>query len=201
MKFHVPILFCLILTMGCSQKKEESHLHWESLCGRKASKEKIYRINIPDHWEKKEPMYPEYLSDTTLPICEFFIEEEKIRIALHTFPHAPTEKPISPWAQVDRWKRQLQDLDEEKLIIEKVSHNGFAGLYFEAEKKLPSQEKVLAWSLIVDSYLFLQFTDPHYLADLTIKINGEKELIDLYKDEILTAIESIELTKEIVFQR
>jgi hypothetical protein len=161
----------------------------------------VYHAKVPLTWKRIDPLPIESLLDTTKPIVAFAIDEN-VTLTVHTFPSSSQEERIAATAQIERWINQLKGGD---YLIEKVSHSGFAGLFFEGK-----QEKitVCGWSLQLDldHYQTLHFLtstveeEEHYkqmAADYTIKVSGLSTLIDQHREEISLFADSFELIQEL----
>ncbi len=156
----------------------------------------VYRAKVPCGWKRIET--DGSLMDTKIPNIAFEIEEG-LKVTVHTFPSASLETRIPPFAQVERWKRQLSG--DVKTLSKQIAHGGFAGIALEAPT-------LLAWSMQLDTehyqtLAFLANSDAekeHYKqmsADYTIKATGPEELIEKHKEELFLFANSFELIQEI----
>lgn len=145
----------------------------------------LYQTKVPHHWTTLPRL--ENLEDTTKPIASFVIED-RVTLTVHNFPINSLDDQISPLAQASRWERQIGSAP---LCLEKVSRNGFAGLFFEGKR---DQEITLAWSMVIDPFLFRRV---RYPADYTIKVKGPIDLIEKHREEILEFAKYFELVQEV----
>lgn len=156
----------------------------------------IYRALAPQNWIRLELDPASSIADSTKANCEFQIEEgeEKIRITCHTFPILEGKR-IPPQAQIARWKRQLENLDQLSVHVTPNSHGGFSGLFFEGEG---NQVKVLGWSMqLGEVYLRQLGLEKEKRADYTIKAVGPPSMIEKHRHEIIQFANSFELIDEL----
>lgn len=183
---------------SCSTQKE-ARIPWQTIQGRDRTVTRpLYRVRAPLDWVRTDPTDQEGLSDTTLPIATFYIQEgaEPIRITIHNFPYTDNKQRIPPEAQVARWKRQQKNTSATSTITP-VSHGGFHGLFFEGDQ-------VLAWSMkIGDPYEQLfqsRLTQTPFTralrADYTIKAVGQKDLLEIHRDALIAFARSFEWIEE-----
>lgn len=161
----------------------------------------VYQAKVPLVWRRIDPSPDDPLSDTTKPIVKFSLDEN-VTLSVHTFPTSSLEERIPLTAQVERWRSQLKGAP---CMLDRVGHDGFAGLYFEGKNETTT---VCAWCLQLDfaHYQKLHFMaatleeEEHYKqmsADYTIKVSGPTALIEKHKKEILLFAGSFELIDEI----
>jgi len=194
----IILLFCL----SCDQKRPND---WQTISGRDSPQERliirhpIYRARIPKSWKRVDPSPETSIVDTTLPIIEFWIEDQ-IRITLHNFP----ADRIPPMAQITRWKSQLKELPPKEALVEPVSRAGYAGFYFEGRTK---EKLVMGWALQLDHEHYRALSKhvnesnrgfiQQMKADVTIKVVGPPDLSDQHRGEITVFANSFELIQEI----
>lgn len=179
---------------GCTNQ-EEARIPWQTIQGRDRTLTRpLYRVRAPLEWIRVDPSIDVDLSDTTLPITTFYLNEASppIRITLHTFPYTDPKGRIPPQAQVARWKQQA----EGSSTISSVAHGGFHGLFFESNQ-------FLAWSMkIGEPYeqLFERLNSTAFTqalrADYTIKAVGSPHLLEQYRDELIAFARSFEWIEE-----
>lgn len=170
----------------------------------------VYRIKVPKDWVKRIPPAKESLMDTTKSIIEFFIYEgdAKIRMTIHNFPTDTKDQRVIPMAQIRRWKRQFQSLDEASLTLIPQAFGGYHGFLLEASGKLNDiQTSVLGWSLqlALEHYQALSLptlstiTQRHrqMRGDVTLKAVGPSHLIAKHRESIISAARSFQLIDDI----
>jgi len=197
------LLFALLLFTGCNKCPEkvppftsQEFTGREEIINEKVLvRRPVYRAKVPTGWTRLDPEGS--IRDTREPNVSFLIEDS-LKVTVHSFPTEKLEERIPPFAQVERWKRQLGDVDA---LVESAGHGGFVGLFFEGPT-------VLAWSMQLDleHYQTLSFLanspseDEHFKqmrADYTIKVSGPQVLIDKHRDELFLFANSFELIQEI----
>lgn len=192
----------LCLCAGCDSFRESSTVsyQWQTInsrdSGQPLEREPLYRVKVPTHWIRHNPASTESITDTTKPLCEFYLEEEEqyFHLTVHNFPN----QRIPPMAQVSRWRQQFQDLDSTQTFISNVSHSGFVGVLLEAEgilKGKPTQ--LLAWSMQLAPEYTQKLDHTQKKADYTIKVVGAPDLIHQQKEAILLFANSFELIDEL----
>lgn len=203
-------LFILVSFCGCSSQDSSSQLNNVAIAARDEGipdiKPIVYRIKVPKIWIQQNPSSNESIADTTKAITEFFIHEgpAKIRIAIHNFPSNKLEQRIPPIAQISRWKKQFQSLNEASISIKPQAFGGYSGLLFEATGQMQgAQTSILGW--------VLQLTPEHYRnlslpvhqsiaqrhrqmrGDVTIKAVGPADLMAKYRENIMAFARSFQL--------
>lgn len=188
---------------------------WQKICGRDEGfpeeRAAIYRVRVPPSWVKTSPLPDQSIKDTTVPNCEFFVNEDEgiIHISIHTFPTDNLEERIPAAAQVARWRRQFKFLDAATTQITPEAHGGFAGIYFEGQGELKTQgfseaAKMMAWSMQMDHFHYqtlkqqaLASQEVVYFkqmrADYTIKAVGPLNLMDKHYQDLFDFATSFEL--------
>jgi len=206
----ITLLLTLSLT-SCHSSSSHTQAMWQFFAGRGSSSSHerplIYRALVPSHWDRCDPLTTESLMDTKTAIGEFYIREgeKSIRLTIHTFPISDLRPP--PQAQVARWKKQFQELDELATYVTSDAHGGFSGLYFEGQGiwQDGALRKVMGWSMQLASGYERQLALGHHpldhlkRADYTIKAVGPIDLIDNYHSEIVTFAHSFEFIEELPF--
>lgn len=206
------ILFFILafFLSGCDQPQPPfSQAGWQEISSRPdhSSVERfpLYQVKVPSKWIRREVTPSESLIDTTKAIGEFYIEEgdASIRITIHNFPSNETAK-IPPSAQIQRWKKQFDDLDLTQTYTLQQSHNGFIGLYLEAQGLLDHKPaKLLGWSMQLapeyDRQLAVENNsiNKHKRADYTIKAVGPIELMNKHEKSIKFFATSLELIDQL----
>jgi hypothetical protein len=160
----------------------------------------IYRIDVPGGWSRLDPSDQMDLSDTREPICSFSLGS--ILMVIHNFPSIRADERIPPGAQVQRWQQQFSSLDSVPVRINQTAFSGYAGLFFSAQGKQKKRHLgVIAWSVLLDPehYRLLARSESseQKRADITIKVTGVPEQLELYRDEIASFAESFELIEGI----
>jgi hypothetical protein len=203
---------CVSLFISCDSPQSPKNLTIE-IGGRNSEMSPdrpiIYQMKLPVNWIH-QTTDNQTLSDTTLPIAEFYIREndDSIRITLHNFPVDQMENRIPPIAQLNRWKGQFVKLDQSSLIIKPQSFAGYQGLYFEALGELKNQQtRVIGWSmqLAPEHFRVLSRLTPKIIekrhhqmrGDITIKAVGPDDLMKKNKNELITFARSFKLIDEI----
>ncbi|MBN4066883.1 hypothetical protein JYU14_02245 [Simkania negevensis] len=204
----LPIASILAIVLLSCTSTGTTLLPWETFPSRAAIDDNIYRARVPSHWIRTDPITQQQLADTTQPNAAFTIDND-IYLTIHTFPNKEAKQKIPPMAQVARWQRQLQQIDETTLLILPYSHGGFHGYSFEAEGSLNNTKtKVLAWAMQIDQQheqtLRLRTKKngathyTQYTADYTIKAVGPANKIDEYARNITRFARTFELIQPIV---
>lgn len=205
----LSLLFFILLLSACDQP-DYVHATWhEFYCrdrGNPAEREVLYRAKVPKHWIRKDCQ--ESVADSMKPICTFIFgnPEDPVELTIHTFTVDTFEQRIPPAAQVNRWKRQFDEIDLTTLFIEPRAHGGFTGLKMTAFGKIKEKESgIIAYSM--------QLAPPHWMSlqqdseinlkqkemtsDYTLKAFGSPFAISQTKEEIETFANSFELIDEI----
>lgn len=216
-------LVLLILTaFSCAEKNAEKKaktIYQEITC-RDAGSEislrpAIYRVQMPEGWQRHDPSPKESLVDTTKALCEFFIpgeNSEKIRITIHNFPFDSLLERIPSNTQTDRWQRQFTSLDPSNMSVIPQSFGGFSGLLFEGSGRLNNQETtILGWAMQLAPEHFTTLSvflnhassleETHLLrqirSDYTIKAIGLTSLVAKHRNSIIQFARSFELIQDI----
>lgn len=204
------MILALMILSGCGQTDHSQNTVWQQFCcrdeGTPSERLALYRAKVPVHWLRQDS--EESLVDTTKPICEFFIGEQPdhILLTLHTFPADKFERRIPPEAQINRWKRQFDELDLCNLIIEPCSHGGYTGLLFQGQGSFKGKESsMIGYSMqlapphwmILHAKEEVSFKERHTAADYTIKAMGSFTAIEKWKTEIECFADSFELIEEL----
>ena len=153
---------------------------------------------------------------------------ESIRISIHNFPSESIDQRIPPAAQVARWQRQFEILYPEESGIVPQAFSGYSGLKFKGVGRLKPEVKdheakvqegksatltqdttVIGWSLQIGKDHYRALSHPlkpsennlyrEMRADVTIKVQGPKELMQEHEEEIITFARSFELIEEIPY--
>jgi len=209
MKQCLNLIILFVLCTGCYRSPPAVSGRWQEINGRDSADERliirrpVYRMKVPEHWSRIVPPPESSIVDTTLPIAEFWIENQ-IHITIHNFPFQDPERRIPPRAQVARWQRQLSNLTEKEAVIEPVSYSGYVGLYFEGST---DEKQVMAWSLQLDDEHVrslsrqIDASSRSYIeqmqADVTIKVAGPPHLLNQHRGDIIAGAKSFELIQEI----
>lgn len=208
--FHTTIFILLFLTSCSTNSASPSKAEWQFISGRNeepsVERPQLYRALVPPYWVRRDPPANESIADTTKCNCEFYIQEDgpSIRLTVHTFPCTHSNMRIPPEAQIARWKKQFEELNELATHVQPNSHGGFSGLFFEAEGLYQGcSTKVMGWSMqlasVYDRSLSLgkHSLDHYKRADYTIKASGPPALIDKHRSDILAFAHSFELIDEL----
>lgn len=191
---NILIFLCLIILVSCDPPTAPINSHYAYVCGRDPTDHPIYRVNVPTGWKRKDLSHIKDKSDTKLPICEFDVDD--IRITIHSFPSYSQNDRIPPIAQVERWKKQFQSL--ENFTTTPQAYSGYAGLLFEGTGRLTDGAKhVMGWSMQLASEHYRLIQDPQQKADFTIKAVGSVDAMNKRRKEIITFARSFELVEEI----
>jgi hypothetical protein len=157
----------------------------------RASPEPLYRIKVPSGWQQLSPQGNRL--ETTTPIAEFSIDN-RVRITIHNFPISSVEESIPPTAQISRWKRQFERLDQTSLQLTPQAFSGYAGLLIEGSGLLQGKPTALmGWALqLAPDYFRLPLT-PDIYGDVTIKVQGDPSLVQSERKAIMAFARSFEL--------
>ncbi|MGK5595074.1 MAG: hypothetical protein ACSNEK_06930 [Parachlamydiaceae bacterium] len=203
--YLITAIICLVLT-GCSHESTPTE-QWLNFEGREKNLP-IYRVKVPKNWQPFFPNDDAYLSDTTLPILSFRIQDEdqNLLITVHNFPTQRIEESIPAQMQVFRWQRQFEEIDEFCTDCRPVAYNGFSGLIFEGTgvmKGVHTSMLAFAMQMIPEHYRTLS-NQPQYerkykqmRSDYTIKVIGTPEAVAKQRDTIIEFAESFELIESI----
>ena len=204
------LLFILMTFFGCTSETPSTSFRWQSIHGRNADKEFVYRVKTPFEWTRRDPLPTESLADTTKPLCEFFICEglHKIRITIHNFPSNHLKERIPPSAQIARWQHQFQTLNPEECSVIPQAFSGFSGLLFQGTGMMNGAlTTVLGWSmqLAPEHYQTLYYPETsdekkryeQMRADFTIKVVGPEELMKKHSRTLMAFARSFELIEDI----
>lgn len=213
---HLFVFLCLcseILFSSCTNDNEhQKNAAWQNIQGRddgvaSFSRQPIYRIKALDAWSRMDPIDNISISDTMLPIVEYFIPNTDIHITIHNFPSDEVTTRIPPLAQTARWERQFEEIDPTSIFLKPQSFNGFVGLRFEAIGLIHAKETmIIAWALQLGEEHFHQYIQPTNLknssdiqirSDVTIKISGSPQNLKTHASDIDFFARSFELIDEI----
>lgn len=202
MRNFIVMITLMAALMGCQEAAERPVFH--QLLGRGSaysSRELIYQMQAPAHWQKIETAG--LAVDSREPLAEFLVEEG-VRLAVHNFPRMPKSSGIPPRAQVERWKRQFDRYDEESSSVEPQSFSGFTGLLFHGRGRIGTEEvAVMAWAMepAAAYRIALDRVEGEVAcqrrADVTIKVVGSPALVDKNFEEIMAAARTFEWIEEI----
>lgn len=218
MSLKYILLLLLVITqlpIGCNKNLSTPSSSWQQFAGRDNNGQShehhlyrplLYRALVPSHWTRQDPSPEESIIDTTKANCAFTIHEndQLIRLTIHTFPILQDTMRIPPQAQIARWKGQFEELDLVATHTIPDAHGGFSGLFFEGEGILHGNDtKVIGWSMQLAPVYERQLNqgrdplDQYKRADYTIKANGPPDLMNKYRQEIMTFARSFELIDEL----
>jgi len=179
---------------SCDPPIEPIKSNYALVCGRNPTDQPIYHVNVPIGWKQKDLSDIKNKTDTKLPICEFSMDG--IRVTIHTFPSEHLNDRIPPIAQVERWKKQFENLENFSTIPQAFS--GFSGILFEGTGLLnKEQQSVMGWTMQLAHEHYRLLRDPQQKADFTIKAVGPEDKIKTYKKEIIAFSRSFELVATI----
>lgn len=198
------MLLLLVFLTGCSQQ-ETPQATWQTFeardQGEPLDRAPLYRAKVPAEWIRKDPTQDESIADTMKPISEFLIDGD-VRLTIHTFPI--TDQRIPPQAQINRWKSQFNLLDPLMTSTTPQFHDGFIGLFFEAEGQIQGKDTMmLGWSMnLANEYETKLRSSSHPLdlkkrADYTIKVVGPSLKVAKSRKAILLFANSFELIDEL----
>lgn len=208
--YLLSLAFFLGLTSCSNQMDKPSANYWQEIGARNQShsteRPLIYRAMIPNEWQRIALDPSISLIDTMKPIDEYWIqdEESKIRLTIHTFPINASTPHIPPFAQIQRWKEQFEELNPLLTSISPESRGGYTGLFLEAEGLYQNEQTgMLGWSMQLapeferQLSLYHEPLDSYKLADFTIKALGTAALIKKHKRAIVQFAQSFELIEEL----
>lgn len=210
------IAFIIFGLCSCSQQDSASqHLNVVEIAARDEGMPDtkgpiVYRLKVPKNWIQQHPHPHESIVDTTKAIAEFFITDgnEKIRIAIHNFPSNSMDERVAPMAQISRWKKQFQSLQQASVSIIPQAFGGYSGFLLEATGQMHGvTTSILGWALQLapEHYRALSQLVPPTIAqrhrqmrgDVTIKTVGPAQLMDKYREEIISFARSFQLIDDI----
>jgi hypothetical protein len=208
---RIIIIVLLLGLSGCSSKPDEqpSSYNWQQILSRDegdpAARIPIYQAKVPITWQRKDPLATESNENSMKSICEFYIglNEDLIRLTVHSFPSQSLKDRIPPSAQIQRWKQQFEKLSASDFSITQESKGGYTGLFFQANGLIDGQKRtVLGWSMQMAPEQFLNLQEPtyhdrHARADYTIKVVGASSNIQRHFKDLLLFAASFELIEEI----
>lgn len=222
MKFNLFLkaMTLSLLLCSCSENPSLPTIPMQEIKGRDYDGHRfsVYRARAPVDWIRKDTFPEESLTDTKKSICEFFIPHgsESIRISIHNFPSDSIDQRIPPAAQVGRWQRQFEILQPEESGIVPQAFSGYSGLKFKGVGRLKPEGNteaeaqdtmVIGWSLQIGKDHYGALSQPpepsdsnlyrEMRADVTIKAQGPKDLMQQHEEEINAFARSFELIEEI----
>lgn len=195
---YIFLLLISLLVVGCDQQPPLPKAKALEIFGRKTHIP-IYHAEVPLDWSLTPPSQELNLSDTTVPIFTFHVDD--IVITVHNFPSRALQDRIPPQAQIDRWINQIK---AQNPLVNPFTNGGFGGLRVEAEGTKQNQEvKLIGYSLQLSQVLYKQLNMPKSVqearlfsemrGDYTIKALGPIDQMDKHKGEIDTFAKSFEL--------
>lgn len=206
MRVLITCLFPVItLLCSCSQVDTnivEDNCTQEFIKGRGVEGRKlgIYRMCVPRHWIRHDPLPDDLVTDTTKSLCEFIINDPDgiIKIAVHNFPADTLDMRIPPQAQVARWKTQIEEYDGINSYTQPIAFGGFSGILFVGI----GSKMVIAAALQLSPQHFRNLAGKEQMkADVTIKAVGPTHTMKKHQDEIINAIYTFGLVDEIPHPR
>ena len=197
--FRFLILLSLIVS-GCSSDSSTPD-NYVTFTGREPERVPLYRVMIPKTWEVVLPDADTSLTDSRLPLLECRAGET-LRIVFHNFPASEIAQRIPPQAQIERWKKQLEETNPASVVVTPQAFSGYTGLLLEAEGK---RSAVMGWALQIgaDHYRNLSYTllPEQMRADITIKATGSPQEISQYRSQLINLARTFELIEEIPVSR
>lgn len=207
---YLRLILLASVFSGCQPCENGQEFTWQTFTsrdeGNPSEQIDLYQAKVPPNWHRLDPKGS--LADTMLPICEFTIGDpaDKIHLTIHTFTFDAFNQRVPPQSNIQRWKRQFDELDISSIQIEPRSHGGFTGQSIQAGGLLKGQSRCMlgyCMQLAPQHWMSLQgashptFKSRQMAADYTIKAVGSPEAIEAYKDQIELFAESFELIEEI----
>lgn len=213
---HFAWAFFFILA-SCEQSTSKPALVWQEIAGRDNQPESgaiirypLYRIKIPQEWQRVDPEPHQSIADTTLPLVTYLIKtpDGEIKFTVHHFPPLTSKKGIPPLAQVNRWKGQFDELEATHNSLEPQAFSGFVGWKFDAEGLLhESATAMLAWALELSPehgtkiIPFGTAEERRYSlqikADVTLKFVGPASAVALQRKVLINAARTFELIPDL----
>ncbi|GAB4227419.1 MAG: hypothetical protein Tsb0021_04300 [Chlamydiales bacterium] len=196
----VFLLIALSVFLFACQKEE---IAWKKLAikGRTPHLPAIYTVRFPSYWESLPPGFDEELSDTTLPIHRFIIDEDII-VTIHNFPLEPDSPRIPPMAQLDRWKKQFTVLNES--FNSPISQSGLVGHHLKAWGLINDQPTTVfgwAFQLAHEHYIrstwYLNSWMNEVRGDVTIKVTGPTKKMEKIQEELSCFAASFEFVDDL----
>jgi hypothetical protein len=216
MKMIYSLLTLTLLCLGsCSQEDSaKSAYHVVDLAARDDGnpevKPIVYRVKTPKHWFLQLPASNESIVDTTKAIAHFFIFDgnEKIGISVHNFPSDSMEQRIAPFAQITRWKKQFQSLDQASVSLTPQAFGGYHGFLLEATGQMSSSTMtIFGWALQLAPEHYRALSQPlapslmqryrQMRGDVTIKAVGPAQIMAAHRDDIIAFARSFQLIDDI----
>lgn len=193
-------LCALLLLSSCETQTADKQFYTPIQArdtGNSSERPFLYRIALPSNWETKADH--KSVQDTMLPIAEFVYHDNHgdIRLTVHNFPYVSQDQRIPPEAQLARWKKQLDPLNEQ--LTTRQAFAGFVGLHLWAEGYLQNTLSAMsAWSMQLAPELDRELMhtkgfDPQTRSDITIKATGPLRLMEEKQEEIASIARSFEL--------
>ena len=197
--YRLIILLCTFFT--CCSTEPPTSGNVTTISGREPERFPLYRVSIPDGWEIIHPDPDIALTDSRLALLECR-SGDSLRVVFHNFPSADLTQRIPPQAQVERWKKQLDQIQTASVITTPQSFSGYTGLLLQAEGK---DTAVMGWALQIgaDHYRNFSYSDlPEQMrADITIKATGTPLEIARNRAKLQSMARSFELIEEIPVSR
>lgn len=209
-KKFVTLLICIFFFVTSCEHHESTETAWQNFCcrdrGNPAERLPLYRAKVPVHWTRVDDI--ESVLDSRKPICTFLIGEgdAAIQLSIHTFTYEMFEQRIPPVSQVERWKRQFDELEPTTLIVDQRACGGFTGLSLNVCGLMKQKETaVLGYTMQLAPQHWMalhndqahDFKQKQMSADYTLKAVGSPSSIARWKDDIELFADSFELIDEV----
>ncbi len=200
----MPLFLFLFLSLLAScQTQPKNPLHTTEIWGRSdtatlSTREPIYRIQIPEGWTVIIPPLESSLTDTTEPLMTLINHD--VKVTFHNFPVAKMDQRIPPQAQITRWKKQFDQLEETSVLLVPFATGGFTGIQFEATGvQKGTLISVKAWTMQLTPELFQKLPEKSLQekSDWTLKAVGPSEQLELLQEDLQLMARSIELIREV----
>ncbi len=205
----ILLIFLGIFVSSCNDVSPQSQKGWRLEEINSRLHQPIYIVNVPDNWKRLDPSTTS-LGDTRVPLVTYIFSENKetFTITIHNFPLQDIQDQVPAYAQVERWKRQFDSLDQGETELVKISYAGYTGLFFKGIGIYKgNQEMMLAWSLLISPENFRALIHPDSPAfktiydqmrsDITIKVLGPVDIVSKHRDEIEKFASSFHMIQEI----
>lgn len=210
-RFFVLGLLCLSLC-ACQKDSLPTSNGWrtEQVNGR--TRFPVYTMQVPTSWKTLESP-GDNLTDTKKPLVTFIFTEnnQTFTITVHNFPFQDIDDQIPPLAQVERWKKQFENLDTRESELKPVAFGGYSGQFFKGVGIFKGEKmEMLAWSLqlppehyralshpqtTVDKVVFEQMR-----ADVSIKVIGPVDIVSKHRGDIDQFVNSFHMIQAIPAQ-
>lgn len=190
----LALIFLAVFLAACDVDHDASRTVVDTISGREQQND-LWHIRRPVEWTLKDASPS--LRDSRLANKEYEIEDA-ISLVIHSFPSQTIEKRIPPLAQVQRWKAQFDRSPPPQFHLSPQAFSGYAGFLLEGEGRIKGKEvRMLAWALSLSPKAYFSLKNPESRSEITIKVVGSEEMVNLHEESILKAVRTLGLIEAI----